>query len=99
MDTVIRGATVVFAANFTDQSGEPTNPQSANLHIAFRRNRAMQNAVVAMERSGNVWSVAWDSAVADQCQVDWHVKTTGANVAALQGSFKLETNRANPNAA
>jgi hypothetical protein len=98
MDTVVRGATVVFAANFSDVNGEVASPLSADLHIAYRRNKQLQNAAIALARNGDTWSTAWDSAVADQCQVDWHVRSVGSDVAGLQGSFKLETNRANPNA-
>jgi len=63
MDTVVRGATVLFAVNFTDVNGEPANPISANLHIAYRRNKLVQNAVIALARNGDTWSTAWESAV------------------------------------
>jgi len=95
-ETITRGATVIFAVNFTDANGDIANPLSADLHIAYRRNKQMQHAVVALSQSGNTWSAAWESSVADQCQVDWHVRSVGQNVSALQGAFKLETNRANP---
>jgi hypothetical protein len=95
-------ATISTAPTITPRKKTPATraanwrPISANLHLCYRRDKQMQNAVIALTRNADTWSATWDSSVADQCQVDWHVRSTGSDVAGLQGSFRLEVNRANP---
>jgi hypothetical protein len=85
--------------------GKPINAPAAFIHpcqpiVSTRPPRGagwrMNSSMTAIGCKSMCGMAGWESGVAGPCQVDWHVRTTGADVAGLQGSFKLETNRANP---
>lgn len=96
-DIVTRGATVVFTVSFTDINGDPTNPNSANLYLSYLRNRKrVERTVTMVPDVGDTWVGTWESADADAGQLEWHVRSDSTFTAALQGSFRLDTNKANP---
>jgi hypothetical protein len=95
--TITRGSTVVFAVAFLDADGNPTTPPSANLYVAYRKNGAPQLDTIALTSGSPNWTGEWFSGNADGGRVDWHVRSAGSEVSALEGSFILEVNAANPN--
>jgi len=96
-DIVVRGSTVVWTVTFVDVNGDPTQPVSAMLYLAYRRFRKPVEEQIAMAPiAGGSWRASWESAAADEGQLDWHIRSADTVTAAMQGAFRIDINKANP---
>src|SRR5262245_9610155 len=94
---IVRGATVVFTVTFLDIDGDPTHPDSATLFLNYKRNRqAVDQQITMLAQANGTSAGTWDSSDADAGQLEWHVRSDDTYIAALQGAFRLDINRANP---
>lgn len=96
MTNFVRGNTIEFTFTFTDTDGNTAVPDTATLTISYCSSGSIATATVTLTNNSNSWEGQWDSSVADDGDVDWHVRTTGATVAAKDGTFFLTANDANP---
>lgn len=99
MQIVKRGADVGFSTSFTDSAGAAYTPATATLRVAYAHAGTATLATISMALSSGKWIAKWNSAVADDGQVDWFVSTTGSDNPVDQGSFLLVKNAANPDPA
>jgi hypothetical protein len=98
MTTVVRGSTVTFKANFTDDLGAPINPAQASVFVSFPNPTGSRTTVeLPLAQSGNDWTAQWDSGVSKPGTVAWsaHTKAT-TPAAAVDGTFEVTANPANP---
>jgi hypothetical protein len=98
MTTVVRGSTVTFKANFTNEAGLPVNPAQASVFVSFPNPTGLRTTVeIALTQSGNDWTAQWDSGLSKPGTVSWsaHTKAT-TPAAATDGTFEVTANPANP---
>jgi hypothetical protein len=98
MTTVVRGSTVTFKANFTNEAGLPINPAQAAVFVSFPNPTGLRTTVeIALVQSGNDWTAQWDSGVSKPGTVTWSAQTKLTTpAAALDGAFEVTANSANP---
>jgi hypothetical protein len=99
MTTIVRGATVIFSATFTDANGNPFTPASVDLYVNYvNANRSRQSVVTPMTNGAGTWTASWESAVAPAGGVVYYsIRTTGSpQIVAKDGQFTLAANPANP---
>jgi hypothetical protein len=98
MTTVVRGSTVTFKANFTDDAGLPINPAQASVFVSFPNPTGSRTTVeLTLTQSGDDWTAQWDSGLSKPGTVSWsaHTKAT-TPAAAVDGTFEVTANPANP---
>jgi len=98
-NTFTRGQGILVTATFTDPSGQPIVPNSANLYLSFLLPDGTYTEVTqAMIQSStpNIWTSIWDSSVAEPGHVYGHCRSVPVPAAADDFAFKLEANSANP---
>lgn len=98
MTTVVRGSTVTFKANFTDDLGAPINPAQAAVFVSFPNPTGSRTTIeLALTQSGNDWTAQWDSGVSKPGTVSWSAQTKATTpAAAVDGTFEVTANSANP---
>jgi hypothetical protein len=90
--------TVVFA---DDDGGVITQPTTATVSLKFKNTQGVTTQVnLALTHNvvlgGNgTWTTLWDSAAAQQGNVDWTAYGSGALHASQQGSFEVLANTSN----
>lgn len=90
--------TVVFA---DDDGGVITQPTTATVSLKFKNTQGVTTQVnIPMTQhpllGGNgTWTALWDSAAAQQGNVDWTAYGSGALHASQQGSFEILANPSN----
>lgn len=97
MIDAVRGAAVFFGFVFKDETGNPVAPSSAKVRITYKRSGAITTDDVDLTDAGSFnWTTTWDSSVADAGTIAWWAQSTPSPKSALQGSFLLQANLANP---
>ena len=91
----VRGTSIEWSVTFEDSAGDSANPTSASLRINYCRNGDDTTDTVTLSQSGSTWTGAWDSKVADEGQIHWHVRSAGALISGTDGRFTLQANEAN----
>lgn len=92
-----RGSTIFWTVTFYNKNGDPVDPSGATLKIAYKVAGVLTTIAVDMVDGGShTWTYEWDSSLADVGYVEWWAQSTDAPKSALQGSFELDANRANP---
>lgn len=93
---VTRGNPVTISATFKDANNQVIVPPSATLVIAYRVAGVNASANVVMSQSGNVFSGVWSSAGVDPGVVDWCVVAGGGTPVVVDGSLRVQANKATP---
>jgi len=76
-------------------------PQPSNVYATLRYRSytsgelVTTNLSLSLNEATNIWSVQWDSSAAMDGRVEWCVYSEGGVIAATQGFFTLEANKAN----
>jgi hypothetical protein len=79
----------------------PPQPQPSNVYATLRYRSytsgelVTTNLSLSLNEATNIWSVQWDSSAAMDGRVEWCVYSEGGVIAATQGFFTLEANKAN----
>ena len=62
--TVVRGSTVTFKVNFTNDLGAPINPSQASVFVSYPNPLGTRTLTeIGLTQSGNDWTASWDSGV------------------------------------
>lgn len=92
-----QGATITVAATFVDKDGNPTTPADANVRIYYR-DLATGNMVqvsLALSNVAGVFTVDWDSSVADgMTPAFWNVTAADAKKISAFGRIDFDFNAA-----
>lgn len=101
MTDFTRGASILFSqSGFKDEAGADTTVIASALRLNFcaLANGRRSDVDVDMTESAGVWTHRWDSSVAKAGTVYWSILApgVGGTVIAMQGSFNLVGNAANP---
>ena len=95
MAKFVRGNAIVCQATFAATDGSGATPSAAQALLTYTTVAGAQATdTVPMTLSAGKWSGSWDSTVAQACNVDWVIKSSGGLQAATQGTFELIANRA-----
>lgn len=95
---VVRGSEVEFEAVFSSTASPNAQADSATLRINFPIStiKRMSVELDLVKSQDNKWRAVWDTSDALRGGVvDWSVQSQGGIVAASEGTFLLEANRAN----
>lgn len=92
---VIRGNSVTFNSSFLDANNNVLNPSIPTVTLYYKSNNAYVTVTANLTFAANVWSAAWDSSNADVGIVEWHISGGPGTAAALDGEFRILSNRAN----
>lgn len=92
---VIRGNSITFTSSFLDANNNIMVPQAPTLTVYFKSNSVYVNTSISMTSSGNAWSASWDTSNADVGIVQWHISGGPTTPAALDGEFRILSNKAN----
>lgn len=99
MSATPRGNHFKFTATFTDASGNPAEPVSANLYVVYTMANLQKLDTVAMTATGNpsVWEALWDSRGVQVAPVEWSAEAIDPNgrYLVVDGSIPLSGNLAN----
>ena len=94
--TYVRGNLIEINATFLDVDGEEMSPPSAKLYVIYKSLGLKKKDAIDMVADGNVWTAIWNSVPADAGVVQWHARAGGNTPAAIEDSFVLIANDANP---
>lgn len=96
MARFVRRNELLFSGVFTLPDGTVGVPTAVNLVLAYTNNLGQATKVtIAMSVALGVWSCVWDTSDCRDGNVDWLVYSTGALIAADQGSLDIYANTAN----
>lgn len=88
---------IVCSGTFTAVDGSTAQPSAAEAVLVYTSMSGAKATVVVPLTVGAaaVWSGVWDSSNAAPGLVEWMIHCWGGLVAATEGSFYIEANRAN----
>jgi hypothetical protein len=99
MATFVRMNALLCTVKFTDpDTGAELVPTTATLSLSFKNTQGVSTqALIPMTYNPvlGVWTALWDSAAAQQGNVDWTAYGSGVVHAAQEGSFQIRANPAN----
>lgn len=106
MRITIRRVSVIFDTSFTDDSGDPSTPDSATLTISYPvdcwpldgGDRTKETIDLTQDEADpTIWSGTWDSSVSNPGIIFWMTEATTGDVHSAQdeGHFRLRGNLAN----
>lgn len=101
MNRHTRGDTITFkATNFLTSAGAAATPTTVVVYLDYPgSSRARSQATVSLTNSSGTWTGTWDSEVAFPGTVYASLKAEGTDDFALDTSFQLGANIANPDPA
>lgn len=92
----VRGNLIAINATFLDVEGDEMSPPSAKLYVVYKSLGLIKTDKLDMVADGNVWTAIWNSVPADAGIVSWHARAGGNTPAAIEDTFTLLANHANP---
>lgn len=98
MATFVRMNALLVTVVFVAADGSNTQPSTAFVSLSFKNTQGVLTQVVlplTYNSTPNTWTALWDSAAAQQGNVDWTAYGAGALHAAQQGSFEILANPSN----
>jgi hypothetical protein len=92
-----RGNAVAFTAEPQDANGEAVTPEAVTLYVNYIdvSDERVIDTIAMTETTSGEYEAEWDSTVAKECRVHWHVRSINPP-SAKDGQFELEANLANP---
>jgi hypothetical protein len=96
--SVVRGSTVAFKVNFTDDLGAPINPSQASVFVSYPDTTGTRTTTeIVLTQSGNDWTASFDTGISKPGEITWSAQTKLTTpAAAVDGSFTVTANSANP---
>jgi hypothetical protein len=96
--SVVRGSTVAFKVNFTNDLGAPINPSQASVFVSYPDTTGTRTTTeIVLIQSGNDWTASFDTGISKPGEVTWSAQTKLTTpAAAVDGSFTVTANSANP---
>jgi hypothetical protein len=101
MPIFVRKNLLTLSGQFWTPGQEKNEPQPISVSAVLRYRSITSGELVEtvfplfMNSATNVWSATWDSSVSMDGRVEWCVYSAGDVVAAAQGFFMIEANKAN----
>jgi hypothetical protein len=92
---VIRGNSVTFTSSFLDANNNVLTPAAPVLSLYYKSNNAYITVTANLIMTGNTWAASWDSSNADVGIVEWHISGGSGTPVALDGDFRILSNKAN----
>jgi hypothetical protein len=91
------GATINFAATFTDRNGDPFTPSSVLVSIDFKMGDVEYRIETEMLGEGaGVYTFGWDTEWVDPGVIRWDIRNVGGAVTVTAGRFILKRSAAAP---
>lgn len=97
MQKFVRGNQIVCSGTFTPVSGS-AQPEQAHARLTYTDTsgeEATSLITLYKNETTGVWTGTWDSALAQECDVDWVIHGFDGLEATAQGTFKILANRSN----
>ena len=95
MASFVRKNELIISGKFHVPDSPSAQPDSATVVLTYKKGGTKMTDTINLSLSNGVWSGTWDSSASDAGRVDWMIYGTGAVVAATQGFFMIEANKAN----
>jgi hypothetical protein len=93
---VIRGNSVTFTSAFMDANNTIMTPASPSVTLYYKSNNQYVSVSLDMEAiNASSWSASWNSSNADVGVVQWHISAGNATPVAMDGDFRILSNKAN----
>jgi len=96
MNRFVRKNLLTISGTFENASGtQPTSVTAVLNYCDLSDHSAVATINLTMDPDSHVWSGTWDSSAVKEGRVEWVVYSSGGVVAAAEGAFSIEANRAN----
>lgn len=95
MPSFVRKNELLISGKFCVE-GSDAQPSSATALLSYRGiSGRWTTTTINLSSSDGIWSGTWDSSAAQEGPVDWVVYSSGGVIAATQGRFFIDANKAN----